>query len=179
MARVLVTLVMLAASGCHRPESIADSDRFVELQGSTGTLVAPSMWKLSDGGDHWQVTSPDGRAVINVMTFTVEGSGSLEDVAQMVADNLTDAKTRWQPSKWTPLQVQGRSAIRRALKPVDGSATGQWIVIALREGDLYHILALSASDSMMEINGGFYESIMLTFKGVGSTPSKTGTSSDQ
>ena len=172
LLKVLRALMLLLIGGCQREAGVVSTERFVEVQGSTGTLVAPEKWQLKDGGDHWSVTSPDGMAVINVMTFTVEGSGSLDDVAQMVADNLTDPKPHWHDSDWTPLKVQGRSAIRRSLKPSDEAAQGEWVVIALREGDLYHVLSLNASDPAMELNGEFYESVMLTFKGISSPPKK-------
>jgi hypothetical protein len=142
-------------------------DQFVTFQSDLGnSLVAPSNWTAKDKGDNYLLQSPDGHAWIQVLTFSVEGSGSMEEFREtIIASFLPKKSSGWTQSPWSPVKIGDVEAIHRRLVP---SPVGEheWRVYLIQSGSLYHAIVLNATQLAMEANGDFYESIVLTFQGI-------------
>jgi len=145
-------------------------DQLITFKSKLGnTIVCPSQWKSQDDGAQWSLTSPDGHALIHIWTCTVEGSGSHEDFEQTVLMNLMDDDKRTKCSATTVL-INESSARRVALKASDTKSGSSYLVFTLRAGQLYHALLVKAAPPVMDLNGGFYEELVSSFKGVSAPP---------
>jgi hypothetical protein len=142
-------------------------DEFVTFQSELGnSLVAPSSWTANDKGDNYLVQSPDGHAWIQVLTFTVEGSGSIEEFRETIVTSLLPKESSgWTQSPWSTMKIGDAEAIHRRLVPVP-AGEHEWRVYLMQSGKLYHAIVLNATDEAMAANGDFYESIVLTFHGI-------------
>jgi hypothetical protein len=150
-------------------EPIIGDDVFVQFTSQVGNrIVHPSQWTTEDNGDAFTLTSPDEQAVVSVLTFTVEGSGTLSEFQLTVVSGL---EGDWHDSEWTDIEIGGMSAKKRHLVSRDKNAETCWRVYVVRNGELYHAILLNASLLAMEINGEFYESFIQSFLGISSIPS--------
>ena len=146
------------------PESVIKKDVIVQFQSRVGNRIRhPSQWSVEDKGDTFFLRSPDQQAMISGYTCTIEGSGSLADFQELV---LSSHSGDWEESQWADIEVGGIVAKKRYLTPRDEKADSAWWIYVLTDGDYYHALRINASQRVMELNGGFYEQIVQTFKGL-------------
>ncbi len=145
-------------------ESAVKQDTFIEFKSQLGnTILHPSQWTVEDNGDLFTILSPDEQAVIRVLTFTVEGTGSMADFQEtMVAGVSGD----WKVSEWTDIEIDGVTGQRAQMTPTDESVESSFRIYALRSGDCYHSIVVHASPLVMALNGEFYEKIVKSFKGI-------------
>ncbi len=169
---LLIVIIAVVFVGCwfiFKTDNAADNtifgqDTFIKFQSQIGnTINYPSQWLTEDEGDTFRLWSPDGHAVISVATFTVAGSGSLEEFQETMVSSI---KGDWRRSEATTIDIDGKAALTLQLDPQDKNGESSWRVYVLRDGDFYHSLVLNASSLVMEVNGGFYEELIRTFKGI-------------
>ena len=172
MNRILIIpcLALCATiSSCDRKneEPVVKRDTYVEFKSHLGnTFVAPSQWTMFDKGDTFALNSPDGQATIMSIMYTAEGSGSLQEFGEtMTRGLLPEGATDWQESDWTTIDIDGQKVPKRELVPVPESGERSWLYL-VGGGKYYYAIVLTASDLAMELNGGFYEKLVQTFKGV-------------
>ncbi len=147
---------------------VVKQDTFVEFKSQLGnTIVHPSEWLPGDTGDAFSLASPDGRAIINVLTFTVEGTGTLGEFQDMMVSQI-DGDRR--DSEWTDIDIGGINAKQRQLDSTDENGKSSWRVYVLQNDKCYHAIFLNASSLVMELNGGVYENVIRSFKGISSVP---------
>jgi hypothetical protein len=167
-ARCIVTFALLAmlSTGCTTEvDRMGAGVKFVSFKGSTGVFVAPSEFVLEDNGSQWTLTSPDKQAVFNVFTFTVEGSGTPENLGNRMLDQLAPKDEKWTAPKWQETEINGRRGLRCDLtQGEDGEFAAKLVV--LTSGELYHVLFLHASSAAMWANEGFYEETLETFQAI-------------
>lgn len=155
------------ADGCD-PKS--GTDTFVEFISRIGNrIVYPSQWSVEDGGDHLILKSPDGRAIINIQTYTAEGSGSFEVFQERIASSL---KGKWKPSEWREVAFAGNVVGRsKQLDPVDDrGGNAPWRIYAIAIGECFHTVLLNATSEGMALNGVFYENFLRSFDGIEKVP---------
>lgn len=101
-----------------------------------------------------------------MLTFTVEGSGSIEDFQEtMVNGVLPKEHSGWKPSDWSTVMLGETTALRRHIVPIQ-PGEHEWRIYIIKSGGLYHAIVLNATSTVMALNGDFYESIVLTFQGI-------------
>jgi hypothetical protein len=69
------------------------------------------------------------------------------------------------------VEIGGVTADKAEIDPIeedDDDAAQAWRLYVLRVGRYYHALCLRASPMILTLNGGFYESVICSFKGVDS-----------
>lgn len=149
-------------------ESVVNQDTFVEFKSQLGnTIVYPSQWTPKDKGDAFSLASPDGQAVINALTFTAEGTGTLAEFQDMMVSQIDGDGAI---PKWTDIDIGGITAQKRQLDSRDEDAESSWRVYVLQNGECYHAIFLNASTLVMDLNGGFYENVIRSFKGISTVP---------
>jgi hypothetical protein len=144
-------------------------DTFIELRSRIGNrITCPSEWSAEDEGAWWTIT--DGQAVLAIYTCTVEGSGSPAEFREMMASSLAKDPAQWRPIGWRTVDIGGVNADKGEIDPVDeeSDAAQAWRLYVLQIGRHYHALCLRASPMILTLNGGFYESVVRTFKGIDS-----------
>lgn len=175
----LTILILVIALGCSSPKDASDTnvqmsgdrpaikkDTFIEFESEIGnTIVCLSQWSFEDKGDVFSLTSPDEQAIINVLTFTVEGSDSQEQFQDRIVKGLSGD---WRESEWKEIAIGDVVARKRHLDPLDEKSESAYRVYVLRCGELYHAILVNASPMIMTLNGDFYESVIKTFKGISS-----------
>lgn len=151
----------------------ADDDRvkqdtFIEFKSHIGnTIVVPSQWDIDDEGDAFRLESPDGQAMIIAQTFTVDGSGTIDEFQDFVLSRIDGD---WADSSWEDVVVGGTNARKRQLDSNDENAEFSWSVYVLRKGECYHAICLNATSIAMLMNGEFYEDLIKTFNGISHVP---------
>jgi hypothetical protein len=140
------------------------------------TIVCPSDWTSTDKGDTWTLKSPDHHAIITVWTFTVQGSGTMQEFQNTMASSITKEGT-WKDSEWTAINIGGTAAVKRVFEPQDAESQLPCRAYLLQTGDFYSAILLRASDEAMTLNGDFYESIVKSFHGPGQAEAATRPSS--
>jgi hypothetical protein len=165
---ILLGLIICVSCNTSKKSATVQQDRYVELESQIGNkLTVPSRWSTEEDGTAWYVRSPDNQAVINVFTYTAEGSGSPEDLGNLVAKwTLPAGETGWQESAWYPISLNQGIAKTRQLIPASGKSDFLWRIYVVHAGRMYHAIVLNASDVAMQMNGDFYESIVKTFCGI-------------
>lgn len=150
-------------------KSKVQSDSFVEFKSQLGnTIVILSQWKSEeDDGNVFRLTSPDGHATIHVHTFTVAGSGTLTQFQDVM---LSDFEGNWQDSDWSEVEIGEAVARKRVLMPVDDKQGMSWLIYVLRSGECYHAIFVNANPVAMELNSGFYDEVVRSFKGISALP---------
>jgi hypothetical protein len=137
-------------------------DTAVKFQSRIGNvIIAPSQWTAEDKGSTFTLRSPDGHALIHILTFTAEGSGTVEEFRELMAARLLPAGADWAPSGWSTLTLAGEAAYRRDLVPVPNAGDRAWRLYVLRAGKMYHAIVLNASTPAMKLNGGYYETDLI------------------
>ena len=127
------------------------------------TLTLPSQFRADEKGHTWTLTSPDGNTKINVITFTVEGSGSREDFKKLLEKSI-DNDGPWKDSAWAPVRLANVDAVTREFDPTDKEGPSAWLIYVIQSGDYYHAILVQASPLVMELNGGFYRDQIRSFK---------------
>jgi hypothetical protein len=174
-----IALIVISIIGCSsvietEMKDATSDDRaivkevaFVEFKSQLGNTIVHPQWSAEDNGDAFSLTSPDGQAVINVLTFTVEGTGTLRDFQDMM---VSQVEGKWRDSDWTDVVIGGVNSKRRELISSDENANSMWRVYVLQSGECYHAVFLNASSLVMEANGGFYDEVVSSFKGISRAP---------
>jgi hypothetical protein len=160
--RLLISLILLTSGGCS-----VQKDRFVKFESQVGnSIIAPSQWKSDDRGAVWYLESPDSTAALTVFTFTVEGSGSLDDLRTLVvANRLGEVEGGWRETPKPSLTLEQAEAQVFDLAPAAGESKSRNRLCLLQTGRMYHILVINTSEAGLELNGDFYNSIFQTFVG--------------
>ena len=76
----------------------------------------------------------------------------------------------WRDSAWTDIDIGGIDANKIHLDSIDENAESSWRVYVLKTGECYHAIFLNASTLVIELNGGFYENVIRSFKGISRAP---------
>jgi hypothetical protein len=152
-------------------EGVIKRDVMVKIRSRIGnTIVLPSQWtsvdSALDGGYSFLLSSPDGQAAINILSFTAEG---IDDVTEFRTLIVSQMEGDWQKSEWEKVDFGGVTGMKRHLTSADEDAESAWRVYVLQNGECYHAILLHASSAMMLLNGGFYEECIRSFKGVSKT----------
>jgi hypothetical protein len=168
-------LVLAVAVSCKKPSAKpAESppsgsaviqghfDGFRSHLGST--IVCPSDWNSTDKGDTWTLKSPDHHATISIWTFTVQGSGTMQEFQNTMGSSITKDGA-WKNSDWAPIEIGGASGMKRVFEPEEGNSQLPCRAYLLRTGDFYSAILLRASDEAMTLNGDFYEGMIKSFHG--------------
>ena len=140
-------------------------DRLVTFRSHLGnSFVAPSEWEAEDKGDTYLLRSPDGNALIQVLTLPVKGGGSIEEFRETILkSHLPPECSGWTPSEWSSVEIGDSHAICRHLVPIPTS-NQEWRVYVLQSGRLYHAIVLTSTAEGMVLDGEFYESIVRSFE---------------
>jgi hypothetical protein len=159
----LAACVVLSCDDRGGGASGVQHDTAVKFESRIGnSFIAPSQWTAEDRGSTFTLRSPDGHAVIHALTFSVEGSGTIEEFRNLMAVNLLPAGATWAPSEWSAITLAGEAAYRRDLAPVPDKGDQRWRLYVLRAGKMYHAIVLNASKIAMSLNGGFYETDLIS-----------------
>ena len=101
----------LSKSNYDQPNFITEEEKeegnitLVKFTSKLGnSIVHPEHWTTNDKGDAFSVAAPNGQAIINVLTFAVEGTGELSDLQGMMVDYV---KGEWIKSGWTEIEIGG------------------------------------------------------------------------
>ncbi|MFN0017341.1 MAG: hypothetical protein ACKVP0_03715 [Pirellulaceae bacterium] len=140
-------------------------DTFVNFTSHLGTtFVAPSKWTSTDKGDTFALTSQDGLAAITAIVNTVEGSGTLSEYRESMANALLPkGASRWKDSKWSTIKFGNVDASKRELI-ADPETEFVLMLYVVESGDYYHLIILHVSKVALELNGEFYENVVCTFE---------------
>jgi hypothetical protein len=160
----LAACVVLSCDGRDggSPKGV-QQDTAVKFESRIGnSFIAPSQWTAEDKDSIFTLRSHDRHAIIHALTFTAEGSGTIEEFRQLMANNLLPEGTQWEPSEWSTLTLAGEVAYRRDLVPVPDKDDQRWRLYVLRAGKMYHAIVLNASNVAMTLNGGYYETDLIS-----------------
>ena len=127
------------------------------------SIVHPEHWTTNDKGDAFSVAAPNGQAIINVLTFAVEGTGELSDLQRLMVDYV---KGEWIKSGWTEIEIGGMAGAKLELEPKLEETDTSWRLYALRNGHCYHAIFLNGLTLVLTLNGGFYEGVIESFEGI-------------
>ena len=167
----ILTVLGLTLNGCSSKSTDnvnVTQDSFVEFTSRAGNSIThPAQWKANDNGDSFTLTSPDDQAIINVLTFAVEGTGTISEF-QSIIESQVDGD--WIDSDWMDFSIGDTTALRRELVAFGESGDSEWLIYTMQRGDCYHALLLNASSLAMSLNRDFYENIIRSFVGISAVP---------
>lgn len=130
------------------------------------SMTAPADWITEDQGAVWSLRVPNNQAALTIFTYTAEGSGSLDDLkALMVTHKLTPSDAGWQKTRCYRLTASQGEMTVDELAPTTGDAAQKYRLYLLHAGLMYHAIILHTSESILELNGDFYDSVVQTFVG--------------
>jgi hypothetical protein len=141
---------------------------FIEFRSHIGnTIVAPDFWTSEDFGSRYVLRTSDNHAVIWLLTFTVEGSGTIEAFRDWVMlDRVPADPSAWKSSEWSPVMIGQDQACMRDLVSNDPQAKSQWRLYVLQAGKYYHVAAINVSTLTAVLNLGFYHDVVRSFCGI-------------
>jgi hypothetical protein len=128
------------------------------------TITCPSDWISTDKGDTWTLKSPDHHATITIWTFTVQGSGTMQEFQNTMASSITK-EGAWKNSDWVSMDIGGTKGVKRVFEPESDDSQLPCRAYLLQTGEFYSAILLRASDDAMALNGDFYESLVKSFHG--------------
>jgi hypothetical protein len=162
--RLRTLLIVLALGACS-----VQKDKAIKFESDIGnSLIAPSDWKSDDRGAVWYLESPDGQTAISVFTFTVEGSGSLDDIKSLMISHRIaqpDADSTWRESARPSLSLKQGETQVVDLIPSSGESKSRNRLYLLQTGTMYHVIVVNSSEAVLSLNGPFYDSIIQSFHG--------------
>lgn len=139
----------------------------VEFRCNLGnTILHPSHWIPKNKVNSFSISAPNGQAVINVLTFLKEGSGTLLDFGRRLVQQLTGEEN----SDWTPFPIKDYSAIQWDSDLDDSGATSHWLVCVVQCGDCYHAIVVELIELIAALNWQFYERLVQSFRGIETPP---------
>jgi len=128
------------------------------------TFTVPSRWTTTDEGNTFSLESPDKHAAIHSVMFTAEGSGSLTECGDTIFPGLLPKNAKkWAESEWQPITIGTLPAMKRELISVPVT-DHKWVLYVADSGEFYHAIILHGSKAAMDLNGTYYESLVLTFE---------------
>ncbi|QDU29911.1 hypothetical protein ETAA8_50280 [Anatilimnocola aggregata] len=153
--------VVLIAGACTPMER----DIYVTATSQLGvTFTVPSQWTTTDEGNTFSLESPDNHAAIHAVMFTAAGSGSLTECGDTILPGFLPKEAKqWADSKWQPITIGTLPAMKRELVSVPAT-DHKWVLYVADGGEFYHAIILHGSKRAMDLNGPYYESLVLTFE---------------